>query len=959
VAVSEAAIKLASCFLCTLASTRCDEIAVEGVIAGLEWNSTTREAVLTLTNSQAGPVQIIVPQTFRDTIRVLRALPTEILTTIRARALHVRHTGEQMPASAAAVLLEPDTLFSITDINYAEYCARHYPLRRMVPSPPNLATLRGTIVHGAFKELLKGTADSREDALTLAIRTYAPDLALRHIAAEELAADAEPHLRALQKWVEHSFHTHQPDRSNVRAETFLLAPQVGLKGRLDFLLTGEEGHALLELKTGRATSTLPKREHRWQVHGYQTLLTARQNAVHALPRATVLYSGTPDTAEGYGVPFIPRDLWRVLDLRNQLAIVHASGWVPHPPSESRCARCSLLPECSRASRLLAWPEPYQADSQHSDAEVDVAWFRTSYEQLHLEGNAAEQEATGLWRKSAGERMADGSAIGDLRISSGPHVTASGEWEYQFTCDNTSELREGDEILLSDGDPIQGEVVTGTILSVQGHTLTLWTPERITHPRMLDRYQNDIVQTRTVRNLWRWLDVDPRLRGLLAGRIAPSFGAGDIAPLPADLNLDQERAIRQALRARDFFLVQGPPGTGKTRVVAEIIMAAVARGERVLLAAFTNQAVDTVLRKLRASGFERFIRLGHALSVSAELHEHLLIPHGAAPAQSDRQAGAQVDPSHLYERLAAAPVVAATTATWSSERYDSVGEALRFDLALVDEASQLTTPAITGALRFAQRFILVGDEQQLPPLVMSEEASRAGLGESPFARLRKQWGSEASATLHTQYRMHPVICGFPGEEFYGGKLVAANSVSSRTMRCEIPRSDPMWPILSPERPAVFIDVPQSDMAGKASLLQAHVAAHTVSALRKAGLRSEQIGVIAPYRAQVAAIRQRLSIQQEQVVTVDTVDRFQGAERDVMLLVLGGRPGSSGSQREDFVADPYRLNVALTRARHKLIIIGHQPAMRQHPRLQRLLTYYARLYGGRGGIITARIAEPAIS
>src|SRR5258706_590398 len=103
----------------------------------------------------------------------------------------------------------------------------------------------------------------------------------------------------------------------------------------------------------------------------------------------------------------------------------------------------------------------------------------------------------------------------VRRPAEPVATESGEWEYTFACENTSELREGDQILLSDGDPVTGAVVSGTVLRVDHRGITVWTPERIAHPRLLDRYGSDIVQLRTARNLWRWLEAEPRLRELVA------------------------------------------------------------------------------------------------------------------------------------------------------------------------------------------------------------------------------------------------------------------------------------------------------------------------------------------------------------------------------------------------------------------------------------------------------------
>src|SRR5262249_43878673 len=151
-------------------------------------------------------------------------------------------------------------------------------------------------------------------------------LALRQLAGDEILADAAPHLNALVNW--HALQRQHlwSNAPRIRVETFMLAPDIGLKGRLDALWQDEPTSQLLELKTSTVRGDLPRREHRWQVHGYQALLAAR-SARAADPRhaATLLYSGTPGQAEAHTLPFTLRDLLRVVELRNYLAITHAIG----------------------------------------------------------------------------------------------------------------------------------------------------------------------------------------------------------------------------------------------------------------------------------------------------------------------------------------------------------------------------------------------------------------------------------------------------------------------------------------------------------------------------------------------------------------------------------------------------------------------------------------------------------
>ena len=258
----------------------------------------------------------------------------------------------------------------------------------------------------------------------------------------------------------------------------------------------------------------------------------------------------------------------------------------------------------------------------------------------------------MWRLSPDERNTAGIALGNLTLDGEPRVTASGEWEYRFRCDQTSELREGDAILLSDGPPGAG---SGRLRqhpasgAGQHHRLDAGAHRQPHADRPAS--DSDIVHDRTVRNLWRWLEVEPRLRALVAGRSQPAFDEeahAEAGQLPPTLNAEQRQAVARALAAHDFVLVQGPPGTGKTSVVAEIVKRAVARGERVLVAAFTNQAVDNVLRRLVKEGFTDMVRPGDELSVAAELHPYRLLEQvrrrtrgsvpGAGPdARSDRAA----------------------------------------------------------------------------------------------------------------------------------------------------------------------------------------------------------------------------------------------------------------------------------------------------------------------------------
>src|SRR5205823_14324903 len=151
----------------------------------------------------------------------------------------------------------------------------------------------------------------------------------------------------------------QRSENLVRAETFLLAPEVGLKGRLDLLWRQTGRQRLLELKTGGAKGDLPRSAHKWQVRGYHALLTVRRDSKMKKALATLLYSGTPGEAEAFGIPFTVKELQRVNETRNILALSHITGRPSAPPGPSRCTKCIMLNQCEQVSSLLNWqpPEP--------------------------------------------------------------------------------------------------------------------------------------------------------------------------------------------------------------------------------------------------------------------------------------------------------------------------------------------------------------------------------------------------------------------------------------------------------------------------------------------------------------------------------------------------------------------------------------------------------------------------
>jgi ATP-dependent RNA/DNA helicase IGHMBP2 len=447
----------------------------------------------------------------------------------------------------------------------------------------------------------------------------------------------------------------------------------------------------------------------------------------------------------------------------------------------------------------------------------------------------------------------------------------------------------------------------------------------------------------------------RWHAVLSGG-APRFRDRPRGPdLEPRLNPEQRAALDLADRAEDVALVHGPPGTGKTTVLVEVIRRAVARGEQVLAAAPSNLAVDNLVERLVAAGVD-CVRLGHparvlpavlahTLEVRAGGHEAARIARGlveealalrrtaarrrgrrgpgrfsAARAQ-ERDARALLAEARALEARAEADVldrarVVLATLT-SLDAAPLAGR--RFPLAVVDEATQAVEPAAALALLRAERAVLAGDHLQLPPTVLSAEAAAGGLGTSLFERLVALHGDAVKVTLVEQHRMNERIMRFPSDALYGGALRAHPDVASHAID-----GAPLEVVDTAGRGFEEETPPGSD--SKLNAGEAEAAAAEVARILALGLPPGDVAVISPYDGQVQRLRQLLAAQVEAGLEVDTVDGFQGREKEavVVSLVRSNEAGEVG-----FLSDVRRMNVALTRARKKLVVVGDGATVSRHP------------------------------
>lgn len=364
-----------------------------------------------------------------------------------------------------------------------------------------------------------------------------------------------------------------------------------------------------------------------------------------------------------------------------------------------------------------------------------------------------------------------------------------------------------------------------------------------------------------------------------------------------LNEYQSNAAKRALAAEAVHCIHGPPGTGKTRTLIALTRELVRQGNRVLACAHSNQATDNLIAGTSTPESPDPDSL-HAAALDDELTIARVGNGCHNPVVLEHYAG---------QHSGSADVVAATMS--SAEQFDRNA----FDVAIVDEASQASIPASLLPFNAAKRTILAGDHKQLPPYASSELEERE-IAVSLFEHLMTRYGDGISTLLKRQYRMNELIAAFPNQAFYDGTLetAARNQNWSRQGLA----------------PLVAYHIAGEEEAARGHSRQnqkeAALVAEEFAMLLEKGLEPEEIGIITPYRGQIGAIRNALNQLDGKTpsVKIDTIDSFQGSERSVIIVSF---VRSNDAGRTGFLTIPdegeRRLNVALTRAQHRLVLIGN--------------------------------------
>ncbi|XP_045771090.1 DNA replication ATP-dependent helicase/nuclease DNA2 isoform X2 [Maniola jurtina] len=911
--------------------------------------------------------------------------------------------------TSGLLVLRPDHLVSSTSVVAGVFCKRKAVLQerwRGIDSANSAMTI-GILVHELVQKSLTQNITNTSELGAEADKLIKESIQMLYdagISETEARSNIQMYIQPLADFMQTYLASSAKSSQTVKRswngkiekvldiEENVCCPQLGLKGKIDATLQvsihdrGDAKTAIvpLELKSGRASVSA---EHRGQLvlYGMMLSLQRQQDPATALQRGLLLYlkeridlrevsCGYPERRDlmmlrnelVQHLAAGPRtiDVDQIVDIEDASRLLQQS--MPEPiHHQNACSKCPYLTLCSlhlwhTDGPMVSETHPLsklrdEALGHLSPQHVKYFLHWTSLLKLEEKGQMITSPLHALWTESAEKRAKRGGCAVNLKlksvISSGDRfahifVRESLSPEHSHIGDKPSKgPQEGEFSIVSiENRPWIAAGVVTVSNSNEFHILL----ERDLSRRLnehtvfhIDTYESFATTVQNLTNLGVLMEDSDRalrLRTLIIDQAPPEF----VPKLPREvgrlgsklmrsLNIEQQRAVLKALACEHYVLLKGLPGTGKTQTISVLIQMLVGLKQRVLVTAHTHSAVDTVLNRLPKS--VQVMRLGTASRVAPALLsrcEHTLIQKCHSTEQL----------AQLYDSMevvgvtclgAAHPMLARTT----------------FDVCIVDEATQVLQSTVLRPLFAAKRFVLVGDPEQLPPVVRSRSARRLGMEESLFHRLIKD---DVTCTLRLQYRMNQALVEVANKVAYNNSLKCADQkVAQAQLKIDMQKislysdeSPWLMTACSPEfkDAAVFLNtiIPPAAKNNTEKVFtnsdEACVLLDLVETFKQGGVLPSDIGVIAPYRDQVSLLRRALS---EKDVEVSTVDQFQGRDKSVIIYSCTKRVENDERRPKDgeVLNDQRRLAVSVTRAKHKLIVIGNLRALQRYAPLMKLI------------------------
>ncbi len=880
-----------------------------------------------------------------------------------------------------------------------------YLLQKFLPVAQSLPMILGNIANFFLDELMHNPEAVFKETFPKVFKTNPLTFSLLTDAEiREVYEKAQRHWLTLQLMVRSEMRKFDIEPKECYLEPSFYDEKHGLQGRLDVFYKKENRSAIIELKSGKPFMPNRHgigASHFIQTLLYD-LMVRSVFGDEVEPASYILYSGLETSQLRYAPP-VKAEQNEALQVRNQLvsidrrlAAVQGDNVEVVPLlAKTTTARFPHI------KGYLAQSIGLFEKTYHALDELERRYFNAftgliaREHQLAKTGIQGMDKANGLaalWLDSVEEKEAGFEIIKSLTIKENRAFEDEPVIVFAKTPDTSplANFRVGDIAVLypvgsstvgtwqsADGSatshqsPFKTQIFKVTILAITNEEVTVRLRYKQFNLLIFNEFENwtlehdqmDMGYTSMYQGLFRWASADKRKRDLLLATEPPQQFAPQKMELggTGQLTIEQQRILQKMLLAPDYFLLWGPPGTGKTSQMLRHFAKWIFENtdENLLLLAYTNRAVDEICEALESIGPEvkaAYLRIGSRYSTSEQFENQLLT--SKIENVTTRK--------ELREVLENHRIFVSTLASLSNNQ--ELLKLKKFRRVAIDEASQILEPVLAGLLPQFEQFVLIGDHKQLPAVVVQPpEASavtdeklqatglqnlRNSLFERLFRRCVEQGWHWAYDLLSHQGRMHEDIMRFPGELFYEGKLQILPKEIPYSQKQTAPlaaqqtdiQSD--WQKTVQGRRLAFLSTPidRQSPSRKTNRHEAEMLAQLVKFFQSSNSQfpiSNSIGVITPYRAQIAQIQEVM--QREGIdcdsITIDTVERYQGGARDIILISLCT---NAASQMETLVSlseegVDRKLNVALTRAREQVVVLGNEELLMRNEVYRRLIEW----------------------
>ena len=887
------------------------------------------------------------------------------------------------------IVVEPDFLVDISSLaacfSDKEHLPITYTLGRFKPQANTQPILLGNFAGAALDDIINQTDFQINDTIRHSFREQVLQFCTcPTFNPQQFKEDAYRQVENIKEAVTELLESQQPKtKSQALLEPSFVCENLGLQGRVD-LMTSDK-HLLVEQKSGKnwnlehSANPTPIASHLYaEAHYVQLLLyygVLRYNFHLPADKVDIrlLYSRYPAKQGLLVVNYYQKLFHEAIRLRNQIVA-----------QEFKMAQegiGSIMPQIEVLKTL----------SDTERAYVERMLFFVYREQLAQKVGTQEGQGgavANLWNMPLTEKRDTGSILYGLRmLHKEQSSTYNGFDRLTFSIPDMEDdflpnFRRNDTVCVYayEGEPnvCAAILFKGVIEQLTDHEVIVRLNDGQQNPEVfadttyaIEPSFSDRGTTASIRSLQAFCMASPERRALLLGERAPRCDKS--LQLSRSYHPHYDDILLKAKQARDYFILQGPPGTGKTSMALRFLveeelstvncqLSTVNCQLSTLLMSYTNRAVDEICAMLTDASID-YLRLGSETSCDPRFADHLL----------DRAIGEHPRLDKIRQMMMDTKVVVSTTSTMLSRPY--LFQLKHFSLCIVDEASQILEPNIIGLLSSPQidRFILIGDHKQLPAVVQQPDddprlsACRLSLFER-LLRVEREAGRTAfTAILQRQGRMHPDIAAFPNEMFYAKEQLQAVPCphqEEQQLNYTQPSKDKLDDLLKQRRVIFFPSDTRTtrdtrttsatsvtSISDKVNPYEAKMTADLLHRIyRQYGKHfdaARTVGVIVPYRNQIAMIRREIEALDIPVlldISIDTVERYQGSQRDVIIYCFTVRKPyqldflTANCFEEDDKTIDRKLNVAMTRARKQLLMTGEERVLCQNPLFAELCRRY---------------------